>query len=110
APHLYAAHDDLDPTRLHKLATAEEFWDAFGARYGTSNPHLLPAANQPVAVPTTVFAGELDRRYTREQIHAWSRHLFGPHNFVWLPNTGHDYVERGHPVLLNTLGGILAAL
>ncbi|GLC68109.1 hypothetical protein PLESTF_000647000 [Pleodorina starrii] len=142
APHLYSASDDLDPTRLHKLATAEEFWAAFGARYGTANPHLanpkirqlvwpvlradfalietyeLPAGNRPVPLPTTVFGGEQDRRYTREQIHAWSRHLAGPSSsdngsgsgsgrFVWIPGAGHDYVEKGHPLLLSVLADTL---
>ncbi|GIM03397.1 hypothetical protein Vretimale_8147, partial [Volvox reticuliferus] len=40
APHLFSAKDDVDPTRLHKLTTSEEFWAAFRARYGDSNTHL----------------------------------------------------------------------
>ncbi|KAG2492226.1 hypothetical protein HYH03_009471 [Edaphochlamys debaryana] len=131
APHLYAAADDPDPTRLHALPSCEAFWAAFTARYGSANPHLahpairerlwpvlradfrltetyqLPPTNPPLSVPVTVVGGERDARYTREQLEAWRRHVGGPCAVVWLAGAGHDYVERGAAVVLEA---VVAAL
>ncbi|KXZ49167.1 hypothetical protein GPECTOR_23g93 [Gonium pectorale] len=108
-----------------------DFWAAFEARYGTGNPHLanpkvrqlvwpvlradfalteayeLPESNAPVTVPTTVVAGERDARYTRDQIHAWSRHLALPALYLWLAGAGHDYVEKARSDLLAAVAAAL---
>ncbi|KAG2448084.1 hypothetical protein HYH02_007109 [Chlamydomonas schloesseri] len=140
APHLSAAGHDLEPTRLHTLADPDAFWAAFTQRYGNTNPlladprvrqlvwpvlradfqlaetYVMPVGrNTPLPVPLTVFGGELDGRYTREQLEAWRHHValaapsashpaaasssFSPAaapgwRLVLLPGVGHDYVEK----------------